>query len=220
MNILIQNDCLLAESVRIVRYICWQRGLDSFVKQTNHSSVFCITPWLFWECLLNTSILSVLTVSELREAVKKGKADAIKNEVHIISKNMAFYVEYCPGIQREVCVQMGFYSLCVVHRSFIVNGHMFINFMVNTIWLYIIYQVFEAQCKLEDIERAKKKESDVHIVINQRTMSAISGFKNPPKKVHRVMQGAFLLLGYDLDKTSVCKLKILLYDGRIKLISA
>ncbi|KAK2164554.1 hypothetical protein LSH36_62g07012 [Paralvinella palmiformis] len=143
--------------------------------------------------------------NKLRAAVKKAKAEAIKNEIDVITRNLSFFVSHCPGIQREVpwSLEVRFAmwqlpsgaKLPLIHRK---RHHRLLDLFA----FLLVLGVFEAQRQLEDIERSKKREREVSVVINQGTMSAIKGFKEPPTKVHRVMQGSFLLLGYDLDKTS------------------
>lgn len=66
-------------------------------------------------------------------------------------------------------------------------------------------EVREAHYHLEFIERMPHGRQSI-LDMDKKTMSEIRRYQNPPPVLHKVIQGAFLLLGEDEDTTDVCGL--------------
>lgn len=81
---------------------------------------------------------------------------------------------------------------------------------------YLQEEVREAHYQLEFIERMPHGRQSI-LDMDKKTMSEIRRYHNPPPALHKILQGAFLLLGEDEDTTDVSTLPLVPLQGLLSM---
>lgn len=76
------------------------------------------------------------------------------------------------------------------------------NIRASGLLRYLQEEVRETHYQLEFLERMPHGRQSI-LDMDKKTMSEIRRYHNPPPALHKVLQGAFLLLGEDEDTTDV-----------------